>query len=109
MPEGGVPHETWVAVMERAEWRCEWCGVPAYTKQLEADHIRQRVLGGGHSLENLRALCVDCHAERHGGTRREKVDWDDQRMLWEEQRRHREQNRQHREEGGYLGYGDKRL
>ena len=32
-----------------------------YFSQWQADHIVERVRGGGHELENLRTLCLECH------------------------------------------------
>ena len=37
---------------------CVSCGAPAE----EVDHIRPVVMGGGDELENLRALCRQCHS-----------------------------------------------
>ena len=40
---------------------CVLCGS---VERLEVDHIIPRSAGGGHSPENLRALCSSCHRQR---------------------------------------------
>jgi 5-methylcytosine-specific restriction endonuclease McrA len=51
-----------VAVMRRAGFRCELCGIPADERWLELDHILPRRHGGSDDLSNLQALCYKCNA-----------------------------------------------
>lgn len=63
-----IPTATRQAVLER-DGACVLCGS---TERLEVDHIVPRSEGGGHGLENLRALCAECHRappSREHGTR----------------------------------------
>lgn len=56
------------AVKERDDWTCQACGVTADEvgqSNIHADHIKPRALGGKNTLTNGRALCSDCHRERH--------------------------------------------
>lgn len=49
-----------LVVLERAGYRCENCGRAG---RLEVDHRRALQLGGDPwALENLQALCRECHA-----------------------------------------------
>jgi hypothetical protein len=48
--------------LQRDRFRCVECGAFA----VEVDHIIERERGGRDVLGNLRSLCGDCHAERHG-------------------------------------------
>jgi 5-methylcytosine-specific restriction endonuclease McrA len=52
-----------LVVLEQANHRCCWpgCSQPATT----ADHIVPLVAGGGHDLDNLRAMCA--HHNSVGG------------------------------------------
>jgi hypothetical protein len=51
------------AVVERAQGRCEYCGVPDTTTLLphEPDHIIAVQHGGGTTLENLAYACFECN------------------------------------------------
>ena len=49
-------------VLKRARFRCELCGISAYEKALEVDHILPRNHGGSDDLSNLQALCYSCNA-----------------------------------------------
>lgn len=49
-------------VLKRAKFRCELCGISAYEKALEVDHIIPRNHGGSDDLSNLQALCYSCNA-----------------------------------------------
>lgn len=51
------------AVLQRARFRCEQCGMPG---QLSVHHIRYR-RWGTEPLEELQALCQDCHDAKHSG------------------------------------------
>ncbi len=58
---------------ERAEWKCEECSIPLNLKPqrkfLHAHHIR----GTQHNQpEDLRALCIGCHAEQPGHEKKVK-------------------------------------
>ena len=50
-----------LAVLRRDGFRCP-CGAVA----VEVDHVVPRELGGADVPGNLRSLCADCHAARHG-------------------------------------------
>jgi ATP adenylyltransferase len=49
-------------VLKRARFRCELCGISAYEKALEVDHILPRNHGGSDDITNLQALCYSCNA-----------------------------------------------
>jgi len=50
-------------VASQQNWRCKHC-----TKQLpawfEVDHVKKLEYGGSNSIENLEALCRDCHGKK---------------------------------------------
>ena len=47
------------AVFDAAGWRCEVCARPG---RLECDHVIPLALGGDPwDMQNLQALCVECH------------------------------------------------
>jgi len=49
-------------VFKRARFRCELCGISAYEKALEVDHINPRNKGGKDDISNFQALCCTCNA-----------------------------------------------
>jgi 5-methylcytosine-specific restriction endonuclease McrA len=49
------------AALDRADGRCEHCGSPAH----DAHHIVPRALGGADTMDNLEALCSECHQAMH--------------------------------------------
>lgn len=49
-------------VLKRARFRCELCGISAYEKALEVDHILPRNHGGSDDISNLQTLCYSCNA-----------------------------------------------
>ena len=53
-----------LAVLERDGWRCQQCGSMC---NLEVHHLTFRSRAGSDSLENLIALCADCHRDAHTG------------------------------------------
>jgi len=61
----GLP-EDWAIIrkqiLERDGHKCIWCGCTIWP---EVDHIIRRADGGTEDPENLRTLCVHCHARRH--------------------------------------------
>lgn len=52
------------AVLKRAGFRCELCGVAADERSLEVDHILPRRHGGSDDITNLQALCYKCNANK---------------------------------------------
>ena len=67
-------------VYERDNFTCYLCGArpdyipPDYNgrytlwaggRLLEIDHIRPRVFGGDHSIENLRTICNSCNSQKN--------------------------------------------
>lgn len=60
-------------VLERAKGRCEGCGsqAPFLTRSgypyLEVHHEKWLSRGGEDTVENAKALCPNCHRERHYG------------------------------------------
>jgi len=49
-------------VMERDNWRCQYCGA---IQQLQVHHQRFRSQSGDDLEENLITLCDDCHRTVH--------------------------------------------
>jgi hypothetical protein len=66
-----IPKEIRMAVLVRAEGRCEYCQIPLdYTPDpVVIDHILPVTEGGVHSLDNLAASCSDCNGHKSAGTR----------------------------------------
>jgi diadenosine tetraphosphate (Ap4A) HIT family hydrolase len=54
------------AVLKRAGFHCELCGVSADERALEVEHSLPKQHGGSDELENLQALCSKCSADRAG-------------------------------------------
>ena len=58
------------AALDRAGWRCESCGL---ARPLDVHHVEALHHGGApYDLDNLRALCRDCHTVSHGHKRSHK-------------------------------------
>jgi len=55
------------AVLKRAGFHCDLCGVSADERALEVEHILPRKHGGSDELENLQALCWKCKADKGAG------------------------------------------
>jgi len=72
-------------ILKRARFRCELCGISAYEKALEVDHIVPRNHGGTDNLTNLQALCYSCNAMK-----RDRDDTDFRNIA--ESYKHREKN-----------------
>ena len=54
-------------VRERAENRCEYCGLPQEFSPLAAlqiEHITPRKHGGSDDLDNLALACIDCNLSK---------------------------------------------
>jgi len=49
-------------VLKRAKFHCELCGISAFEKAIEIDHIVPRNCGGSDDLSNLQALCYSCNS-----------------------------------------------
>lgn len=56
---GKVAHHLRMQTFHRADYQCQACG--ARGKRLECDHIVPLEDGGASTLDNLQALCRDCH------------------------------------------------
>lgn len=60
--------------MKRDQWRCQLRLSGCAQAASQCDHIVQPSHGGGHGLDNLRAVCKPCHAvitarQSNGGTK----------------------------------------
>lgn len=51
-------------VINFQRWLCGDCGE---RKPLQCHHVQKRSHGRKDTFENLRALCLECHARQHGG------------------------------------------
>lgn len=51
-------------VRQRADYRCEYCGLPESQSPLASlhiEHVRPRKHGGSDEPENLALACIDCN------------------------------------------------
>ena len=64
------------AVLERDGYRCVKCG---RSGRLEVDHRIRKEDGGGDELDNLQALCRECH-----GAKTVKENTQEMRIEWRE-------------------------
>lgn len=62
---GPVPGSLRYEVLKRAKHRCELCGISAFEKSLDVDHILPKVKGGSNDLSNLQALCFTCNRSKN--------------------------------------------
>lgn len=58
-----------LAIFERDQWRCVYCGTDA--GPFECDHIVPVSRGGSGSLENLACACVNCNRSKGSKTLKE--------------------------------------
>ncbi len=63
----GIAGKLRYAVLKRAGFHCELCGVSADQRVLEVEHIVPKKHGGSDELENLQALCTKCSADKGAG------------------------------------------
>lgn len=49
---------------DRANGKCQKCGLPFGGKKMQFDHILPLALGGESSLANCQVLCEPCHAAK---------------------------------------------
>jgi 5-methylcytosine-specific restriction endonuclease McrA len=61
-----IPHETRIAVLERAADHCEGCGRPLSSFNSQLHHVTYCRAYGDELPEDLMALCDDCHKAEHG-------------------------------------------
>ncbi len=59
---GNFTRTTKRAILERAGYRCEWCGTEGL--ELACDHVVPLMAGGRATAENGQALCGPCHNEK---------------------------------------------
>ncbi len=67
-------------ILKRARFCCELCGISAYKKALEVDHIIPRSHGGSDDKSNFQALCYSCNAMKRD---RDDTDFRDVRASYE--------------------------
>lgn len=49
---------------DRANGKCQKCGLPFAGKKMHFDHILPLALGGESSVANCQVLCVSCHTTK---------------------------------------------
>ena len=63
----GISGKLRYAVLKRAGFHCELCGISADERALEVEPILPGEHGGSDELENLQALCWKCKADKGAG------------------------------------------
>lgn len=58
------PSKVRVAAADRANGKCQKCGLPFGAKRKHFDHILPAALGGEPTLANCQVLCEPCHMEK---------------------------------------------
>jgi len=65
-----LSEEIAIEVFKRQGWRCNHCGE---MRPLQIHHLVHRSQRGTHRLENLVALCAECHEKEHrNGTKEDR-------------------------------------
>lgn len=61
-----IPRDWQAAVVERAEFRCEYCRSDEWLSGIphEIDHILPRAAGGRTELDNLALACSTCNRHK---------------------------------------------
>jgi ATP adenylyltransferase len=77
---GYISGTTKYEILKRAKFRCELCGISAYKKALEVDHIIPRNHGGSDDKSNFQALCYSCNAMKRD---RDDTDFRDVRASYD--------------------------
>lgn len=69
--ERKISQTVWKQIGFNQKWKCMYCkSILKPTFQL--DHIIELEVGGEDTIENLQALCVECHAQKTHGMRLKK-------------------------------------
>ena len=65
-----IPKSVRYHVMERAEYRCEYCKSPMAfsTQRFQVEHINPISKGGSSQLDNLALACNGCNNHKHAKT-----------------------------------------
>jgi len=50
-------------VASRQDWKCSACG-ETLTASFEVDHVKRLEFGGDNHIDNLRAMCRNCHGQK---------------------------------------------
>lgn len=66
-----ISQSVWKEVGFRQKWLCNHC-FTMLKATFELDHVIELGKGGEDTLENLQALCVECHAQKTHGFRLKK-------------------------------------
>jgi hypothetical protein len=61
-------------IWDRQNGKCAICGKPLQRSSTHYDHIKEVSKGGLSTTSNLRAVCADCHYQRHNEDRAKKAD-----------------------------------
>lgn len=57
--------------------QCELCGyTPTHSGVLYVHHIKPIQYGGTNDINNLSIVCEKCHADCHGYTKKNYMDWE---------------------------------
>ena len=51
-------------LLERDDFRCQYCGKNLPVKELNMDHVVPRDRGGGTSWENVVTSCIKCNSKK---------------------------------------------
>jgi len=53
--------EQWISKLKKSNGKCHHCGENVGMENLTIDHIKQIVMGGAHSIENVVPSCKKCN------------------------------------------------
>ena len=56
----------WLALLDRCNYRCTYCGV--HSGRLTRDHDVPLIRGGSHAIDNIRPACARCNSKKGKST-----------------------------------------